>query len=173
MTEETIEPIETIEEFLVHALELEEASGDHYDELADSMEIHHNLQVAELFRKLAGYSQQHAKEVNERTQGLNLPNLPPWDFKWKCPSSPESFCTEEASYLMTVSQAMEIALFNEIRGRDFYRMIAEQSPNESVRKLAAEMAEEENWHVEMLRDWQSRLRDEQPLEDLDPPNMPE
>ncbi|MET0029236.1 MAG: ferritin family protein [Candidatus Thiodiazotropha sp.] len=173
MTDLTTDPIETIEEFLVHALELEEASGDQYDELADSMEIHHNLEVAELFRKLAGYSRQHAKEVHDRTEGMQLPSLTPWDFKWKCPSSPEAFCMEDANYLMTVTQAMEIALFNEIRGRDFYHMISENSPNESVRALAAEMAEEEGWHVEMLRDWQSRLRDEQPLEDLDPPNMPE
>jgi rubrerythrin len=167
------ETIDTIEEFLVHALELEEASSDHYNELADSMEIHSNLQVAELFRKLAGYSQQHAHEVHERAHGLMLPKLTPWDFKWKCPSSPEAFCMEASSYLMTVTQAMEIALYNEIRGRDFYQAIADQSPDEAVRKLAAEMAEEEEWHVAMLREWQSQLKDEAPIEDLDPPNMPE
>jgi rubrerythrin len=173
MNDESIEPIASIEEFLVHALELEEASYDHYDELADSMEIHNNLQVAELFRKLAGYSRQHAKEVFERTHGLDLPKMKPWDFKWRCPSSPESFCMEEANYLMTVNQAMEIALYNEIRGREFYQQIAEQSPNEAVRKMAAEMAEEEGWHVSMLKEWQSNLQDVQPIEDLDPPNMPE
>jgi rubrerythrin len=173
MNGELDEPINTIEEFLVHALELEEASSDHYDELADSMEIHHNLQVAELFRKLAGFSRQHAKEVLERAQGLDLPQLTPWDFKWRCPASPEAFCMEEANYLMTVNQAMEIALYNEIRGREFYLQIAEQSPSEAVRKLAAEMAEEEGWHVAMLKEWQSNLQDEQPVEDLDPPNMPE
>ena len=173
MSDDLAEMIDNIEEFLVHALELEEASSDHYDELADSMEIHNNLQVAELFRKLAGYSRQHAKEVYERTQGLDLPKLTPWDFKWRCPSSPESFCMEEANYLMTITQAMEIALYNEIRGRDFYQQIAQHSPSMEVRKLAAEMAEEEGWHVAMLREWQSNLRDEQPVEDLDPPNMPE
>ncbi|MCM8857147.1 MAG: ferritin family protein [Candidatus Thiodiazotropha sp.] len=165
--------IDTVAEFLVHALELEEASGDHYDELADSMEIHNNIQVAELFRKLAGFSRQHAKEVQQRTEGMSLPKLTPWDFKWKCPSSPESFCMEEASYLMTITQAMEIALFNEIRGRDFYIQVAENTANEEVIKIAKEMAEEEGWHVEMLREWQTNLREERPLEDLDPPNMPE
>jgi len=38
---------------------------------------------------------------------------------------------------------------------------------------AEEMVEEEGWHVEMLREWQSKLQDEPPIEDLDPPNMPE
>jgi len=35
------------------------------------------------------------------------------------------------------------------------------------------MVEEENWHVEMLREWQGNLQVETPLEDLDPPNIPE
>lgn len=165
--------IETVGEFLVHALELEEASSDHYDELADSMEIHNNLKVAELFRKLGDYSRQHAKEVHARTEGIELPQITPWDFKWKCPSSPESFCMEEASYMMTITQAMEIALFNEIRGRDFYQQVADNTPNDEVRKLALEMVEEEAWHVEMLREWQTSLQEEPPLDDLDPPNMPE
>ncbi len=34
--------IESLVEFLAHALELEEASVEHYEELADSMEIHNN-----------------------------------------------------------------------------------------------------------------------------------
>ncbi|MCU7918268.1 MAG: ferritin family protein [Candidatus Thiodiazotropha sp. (ex Dulcina madagascariensis)] len=173
MSDQAVVTIDTVGEFLVHALELEEASSDHYEELADSMEIHNNLQVAELFRKLAGYSRQHAKEVQDRTEGMDLPKLTPWDFKWKCPSSPESFCMEEASYMMTTTQAMKIALFNEIRGRDFYLQVAENTANEEVKKIASEMAEEEGWHVEMLREWQTSLAEEKPLEDLDPPNMPE
>jgi rubrerythrin len=75
--------------------------------------------------------------------------------------------------MMTVSQALEIALYNEIRGREFYQQIAQNSPSAEVRKLAAEMEEEEGWHVAMLKEWQNNLRDEQPVEDLDPPNMPE
>jgi rubrerythrin len=165
--------IETVGEFLVHALELEEASSDHYDELADSMEIHNNLSVAELFRKLGDFSRQHAKEVHARAEGVELPMITPWDFKWKSPSSPESFCMEEASYMMTISQAMEIALFNEIRGRDFYQQVADNTPDPEVKKIAQEMVEEEAWHVEMLREWQARLQEEPPLDDLDPPNMPE
>ncbi|MCU7904839.1 MAG: ferritin family protein [Candidatus Thiodiazotropha sp. (ex Epidulcina cf. delphinae)] len=173
MSDQAVVLIDTVGELLVHALELEEASSDHYEELADSMEIHNNLQVAELFRKLAGYSRQHAKEVRDRSEGMDLPKLTPWDFKWRCPSSPESFCMEEASYMMTTTQAMKIALFNETRGRDFYLQVAENTSNEEVKKIASEMAEEEGRHVEMLREWQTGLAEEKPLEDLDPPNMPE
>jgi rubrerythrin len=165
--------IETVEEFLVHAMELEEASYEHYDELADSMEVHNNLQVAELFRKLANYSRLHAEQVHQRAANLTLPHITPWDFKWKCPTSPEAFCMEEADYMMNSSKAMEIALFNEVRGRDFYQHVADSTSSEAVKKLALQMVEEENWHVEMLREWQASMQEEFPQEDLDPPNIPE
>lgn len=165
--------IDSVEEFLVHAMELEETSNEHYAELADAMEVHNNLEVAELFRKLANYSRLHAEEVHLKAADMELPQITPWDFKWKCPSTPEAFCMEDAHYLMTTNQAMEIALFNESRGRDFYREVADNTPNEAVKKLAVEMAEEEGWHVEMLREWQAGLEVQQPQDDFDPPNIPE
>ncbi len=165
--------IDTVEEFLVHAMELEEASEEHYEELADAMEVHNNLEVAELFRKLANYSRLHAQEVQAKVGDRQLPNLTPWDFKWKCPGAPEAFCMEDAHYLMTTTQALEIALFNEVRGRDFYQVVADNSPSEAVRTMAQEMVEEENWHVEMLREWQASMDEQPPQEDLDPPNIPE
>ena len=173
MSEDDIVIIESVEEFMVHALELEEASSEHYEELADAMQVHNNLEVAELFHKLANYSRLHAEEVNQRAANLDLPTITPWDFKWKCPTAPESFCMEDAHYLMTPSQALEIALFNEIRGRDFYQLVADNTPSESVKKFAQAMVEEENWHVEMLREWQGNLQETLPLDDLDPPNIPE
>lgn len=165
--------IESVEEFLVHAMELEDASSEQYEELADAMQVHNNLEVAELFNKLANYSRLHAEEVRQRAANLELPQITPWDFKWKCPSAPESFCREDAHYLMTTSQALEISLFNEIRGRDFYQSVVDNTPSESVRKLAREMVEEESWHVEMLREWQANLQETLPLDDFDPPNIPE
>ncbi len=165
--------IDTLEEFLVHAMELEETSQEHYEELADSMEVHNNLAVAELFRKLANYSRLHAQEVHEKAADLELPQISPWDFKWKCPTAPEAFCMEDANYLMTTSQALAVALFNEVLGRDFYQEVADNSPSEAVRKMALEMVEEENWHVEMLREWQESIDEQVPQEDLDPPNIPE
>lgn len=173
MSENEAVIIDSVEEFLVHAMEVEESSQEHYEELADTMEVHNNLEVAELFRKLANYSRLHAEEVHQKAADMTLPQITPWDFKWKCPTAPEAFCMEEANYLMTTSQALEIALFNEIRGRDFYQEVADHSPSEEVRKLAREMAEEENWHVEMLKTWQDGIETQVPQEDLDPPNTPE
>lgn len=175
MTEQQNQIIETIPEFLTHALELEEESVAHYHELADSMEVHNNRQVAELFRTLARYSEEHAAEVRQRAEGMELHKIAPWDFKWACPGAPESGCMEEADYLMTPCEALRTAWYNEVRGRDFYAHVAATTSDEKVRDLAEEMAQEEDGHVLMLCDWLARIKDDcaSVEDDLDPPNIPE
>jgi rubrerythrin len=82
---------------------------------------------------------------------------------------------EDTNYLMNTGQALELALHNEIRGRDFYAWVAESTPDPEVRRIAEEMAEEEREHVALLKKWltHERPKAEEPLEDLDPPNIPE
>jgi rubrerythrin len=167
--------ITSVGEFLVHALELEIESVERYQELADSMEVHHNPDVAALFQKLSDYSALHAEEVKQRTQGMVLPEISPWDFKWSTPEGPETAGMSEANYMMNPAQVLQLALHNEIRGRDFYAEVAADSPDPQVRRIAAEMVEEEDEHVELLKQWIARegATAAAPPEDLDPPNMPE
>lgn len=167
--------IESVAEFLVHALELEEQSADHYKELADSMEVHNNPEVADLFRKLAKFSCDHAGEVKQRAKGLELPSISPWDFKWTHPDAPEANCRDKADYLMTVCDALMLALHNERQGRDFYRHVSNTACDDEARRLAAEMADEEHEHVGMLEDWLRNAREigEERIHDPDPPNIPE
>jgi rubrerythrin len=167
-------PIESVAEFLVHALELEHESAERYLELADSMETHNNAEIAGLFRRLAEMSQTHAREVQTRAAGLQLPQIPPWGFKWHCPGSPEVDCGHaNISYLMTTVEVLEVALLNETRSRDFYAWVAVDSPDREVRALAAEMADEEAGHVLLLDVWikDEAQRQDAPTEDLDPPNV--
>lgn len=175
MTELLSQKIESLAEFLAHALELEVESAERYRELADNMQVHNNLEVSELFRKLARYGDEHAAEVQARAAGLELPYISPWDFKWSCPEAPEAPCMEDTHYLMNKCQALQLALHNEIRGRDFYAQVAASSDDPAVKKAATEMAAEEDSHVAMLREWVTResCDAETPAPDLDPPNMPE
>ncbi|MBK1648900.1 ferritin-like domain-containing protein [Rhabdochromatium marinum] len=170
-------PIESLEELCAHALELEQESVGRFQQLADSMEVHHNQEVAGLFLEMARLSSAHmaAIEAQAQTQGLTLPKIPPWEFKWNCPDRPESHCLDEdVSYLMTATQALRLALFNEQQAQAFYQSVVEHSPNARVRELAAEMAAEEAEHVHLLQEWLNRQpADEEPAEDFDPPNMPE
>jgi len=175
MTDLLAQNIQSLAEFLAHALELEVESAERYRELADNMQVHNNPEVADLFHKLARYGDEHAAEVQQRAAGLELPYISPWDFKWSCPEAPEAPCMENAHYLMNKCQALELALHNEIRGRDFYAQVAAGSSDPAVRDAAAEMAAEEDTHVTMLRQWVTRetCGAEQHLSDLDPPNTPE
>ena len=175
MSASPILDITSKEEFLAHALEMEVESIERYRELADSMDVHNNPDVADLFRQQAELSEAHVTDIRQRAQGMIVPDIPPWDFKWNCPDSPEALCLEDVNYLMNRFQALKIALHNEVRGRDFYARVAMDSPDAEVRRMAAEMEIEENEHVEQLRRWLDResTHEEQPQEDLDPPNMPE
>ena len=169
--------IESVPEFLVHALELEHESAERYRLLAETMVVHHNVEVADLFRRMADMSDAHASQVVARAEGVLLPEIAPWDFKWGYPGSPEGSCLDdvEVSYLMTPQQALRLALHNEIRGRNFYAHVASSSPAPNVRAIAGEMAEEEDEHVDLLKDWiaqEDTAAGEVPT-DLDPPNIPD
>lgn len=171
----TTAPIESIEEFLAHASMLELESVERYEELADAMDVHNNPEVAKLFRKLAHFGEKHAAEVSDLAKGVTLPDLPPWEFKWMTPESPESGLIEEAHYLMDSHQALNMALHNEQRGRDFYAMVAETSSSPEVRDLAQQFTNEEQEHLDLLKEWKENLgkQERRSQEDLDPPNIPE
>lgn len=166
--------IESLEELCAHALELEHESAGRFHQLADSMEVHHNAEVAGLFRELAELSEAHAAAVAARAHGLALPRIPPWEFKWNCPDGPESHCLDtEVNYLMTATQALRVALFNEEQALAFYQGIVERTGDARVRELAAEMAAEEAEHARLLTEWlQRQAREDEPADDLDPPNVP-
>lgn len=167
--------INSIADFLAHALELETESAERYHELADVMTVHNNPEVAALFAELAAESELHAAKVAGWATGYELPKIAPWLFKWSCPEGPESVALADTHYLMSRRQALELARDNETRARDFYRRVAEHSTKEEVRRLAGEMAAEEGEHLAIL---QAQLEQEAPgeqaqPEDLDPPNSPE
>ncbi len=160
--------------FLAYSVALEEEAAERHDELADMMEVHNNTEVAEVFRKLAGYSRLHAQEVRDRSRGSDLPKIAPWDFGWETVEAPETAVIAAADYLMSVAQALRLAMSNERRARDFYADVSRDSPDPVVRALAAEFAEEEEGHVALLEQWLKHLPDEDaaPRFDPDPPNTP-
>ncbi len=168
--------IESVAELLAHALELEYASKAHYEQLADSMNVHHNTAVADLFCSFATLSADHAAAVAARAGDTDLPRIPPWGFKWLCPDAPEGGdCLDPAlSYGMSTVQALEVALHNERRSRAYYAHCAASAALPEARRLAADMAAEAAEHIalleQMLADERRRHRDTP--DDLDPPHVP-
>jgi rubrerythrin len=164
-----------LDTFLAYSIALEEEAADRHDELADMLDVHHNPGVASTFRKLAHYSRLHAQEIREHAQGRQLPVIAPWDFGWEDMEGPETGDIAAVNYLMNTAQALAIAMGNEQRAHDFYYDISQASPAADVRKMAADFAEEEGEHLDLLKMWIDRTdesADEQAY-DPDPPNMPE
>ncbi len=166
------EAIETLEEFLAHAHALELEAAEHYEEMASSMEMHHNHEVAELFHDLARSGHRHAEQILARAEGLELPKIAPWDFKWGDGEAPETANIDNVHYMMRPYHALDMARDAEIQAQKFYAAVAESSPHPEVRKLAGEFAAEEAEHVEKLNAWISQhpVPEEGWDDDPDPPS---
>ena len=169
------EKMSDLDIFLAYSVALEEEAADRHDELADMMDVHNNPEVAETFRKLAHYSRLHAQEIRDHSRGANLPVIAPWDFGWEDMEGPETADISDVNYLMSTSHALQIAMGNEQRAHDFYFKISKDSPDGDVRALAAEFADEEKEHLELLEKWlESRPdSDQEAAFDPDPAHMPE
>ena len=164
-----------LDTFLAYSVSLEEEAAERHDELADMMEVHNQPDVAATFRKLAGYSRLHAREIRDHARGAGLPRIAPWDFGWETMEGPETADFGSVDYLMNTAAALEVAMANERRAHAFYLDISLESPDDDVRALAAEFAEEEKEHLVLLEKWRQKLpesADERPL-DPDPPHTPE
>ena len=161
--------------FLAYSVVMEEEAAERHEELADVMDVHNNPDVAETFRKLAHYSRLHAQEIRDQSKDLQLPKIAPWDFEWEDGEPPETTESDEVHYLMNRAQALRLAMENEQRAHDFYADISRHAPAEDVRALAAEFAEEEQEHLDLLVEWRKKIpeSDNETLVDDDPAHMPE
>jgi rubrerythrin len=162
-------------EFLAHSLELESEARDRYEELAESMETHHNKDVAAFFRRMVAEASHHLEEVAELSEGLELPDLKAWDFDWPEAEPPETASYEAVHYRMSLREAMTLALANERAAESFYRGFAGRTDDSETTAVATQFADEEVSHAAELE----RLIRELPenghylrVED-DEPNMPE
>ena len=161
--------------FLAHSVELEGEARERYEELADSMMAHHNLQVAEFFRRMADEAGQHLTEVAELAKGVVLPLLKAWEFDWPEAEPPETTSYEAMHYRMSLRQAMTLALDNERAAEAYYRHVAVGSLDADTARIAGQFADEELLHAKEL---QRRLlslpeNGENLREEDDDPHMPE
>jgi len=165
----------TLADFFAHSVELESEARDRYEELADSMETHHNREVAAFFRRMAGEAIHHLQEVADMSQGMELPHLKAWDFRWPEAEPPETASYEAVHYRMSLRQAMNLALQNERAAEAFYRQCARAAGDGETERAATHFADEEASHAANLEQLISELPQNgefQFVED-DDPHMPE
>lgn len=156
-----------------HAMEVEAA--ERYDDFAAQMELHGNLEVAELFRTLAGFERAHADTMAADLAGRGMAPAPDAPFVGPHGEGIETGSTDALHYLMTPYQALEVALGSEERALAFFADLAERAETDEVRRLAGELADEERRHVELVRAWLARVPkpDTDWAYDPDEPRMPD
>jgi rubrerythrin len=161
-------------ELLARAYAMEVEAAERYEEFAAQMEQHANLEVAALFRRLAGFERQHAEAM---AKDLAARGLPPGRAALAQPGQEglETDIGGALHYLMTPYHALEIALANEERAAAFFAALAETAASEEIRRLARAFAEEERHHAELVRAWLARLASPQAdwAYDPDEPNLPD
>jgi rubrerythrin len=163
-------PVASNTEFMAHAYAMEVEASERYAEFADSMEVHNNREVAELFRKLSRIEQLHADQILEQMGWKHSP-LSSVDVSWQGAEGPETADPTELHYLMQPYHALQIALHNEKRARDFFAHLAKVTKDAGVRKGALEMEEDEAEHVRLIEAWIKRTPKPDPNweADQDPP----
>lgn len=142
-------------DFMAHAYAMEAEAAERYAEFADSMEVHNNREVAELFRKLARIEQRHADQILEQMGWKQSPATAA-NVRWEGMEGPETADPTELHYLMQPYHALQIALHNEKRARDFFAHLAKVTRDAGVRAGALEMEEEEAEHVRLIEEWLKR-----------------
>lgn len=163
-------PVRSNADFMAHAYAMETEAAERYAEFADSMEVHNNREVAELFRKLARIEQIHADQILEQ-MGWKQSPLSSVNVRWEGMEGPETADPTELHYLMQPYHALQIALLNEKRARDFFANLAKVTKDAGVRKGALEMEEDEAEHVRLIEQWLKRTPKPDPNweTDQDPP----
>jgi rubrerythrin len=167
--------IATTEDLLARAHAMEVEAMERYDEFAAQMEMHNNLDVAAVFRRLAGAERKHAeamaRDLAERgisvaaSGALAVPGV----------EGLETGLGDDLHYLMMPYHALEIALRNELRAFAFFDDLAHRSLPDDIRRLARGYAHEEQRHIDLVREWLARVAkpDEAWAYDPDEPHMPE
>jgi rubrerythrin len=159
----------TLNEFMALALAMENEAAERYAEFADAMEMHNNLEVAALFRRMAEIEGKHAAQIMAEMGWTEAPALPPGKATWEGFEAPETTPGDEVHYLMQPWHALQLALQNEERAERFFGKLARAATVATVKKAARELEAEEREHV---RAWLKKVPppDSDWANDPDPPS---
>ena len=146
-------PMETVEEFLAYAVQLEREAADRFNQLAHAMASSGNKPVAMLFHKLAHFSRLHLADAERRSGFRDVPRIKPGDFVWPESESPEAAAIWAADPLVGPDEALETALVAETAGHDYYASVLDTATDPEIIALAREFVAEEAEHVAELKRW--------------------
>lgn len=142
--------IATVAELLAHAYRIEVDAEERYRLLANQMEMHNNPELATMFQTFAQHEAHHAEEIRQQMEGMDIPDIKPWDHKWLTPESPEAIDIGEVRYNMTPWHALQLALKAERKAYEFFDRIAKAAKDGELQRWAIEFRGEEEQHVQLV-----------------------
>lgn len=145
--------MESVENFLAYAINLESEAAQRFGQLADAMDACGNHEVSKLFRRLSDYSRMHLADAQARSGFRDIPEIKPTDFIWPGLESPETAAIWAADPFIGRDEALEIALDAETASQEYYQSVLDATHDPEIRVLAKEFAEEESEHVAELQKW--------------------
>jgi len=151
--------IETAEELYAHAIAIEREAAERYSELAERMADLGNTAVAEIFDTLASVEGRHLRSLQERTEGMALPQLDADAYRWLGAGAPETVARELVFRVMTPRSALTVALGAEKRAQAFFEHVLMTAADSALRQLAHEMALDEAGHVSLIEALLARTPD--------------
>ncbi len=148
---------QTLQEFMAVALQMENEAVARYTEFADTLETHNNVDVAAMFRTMAGYEAKHAARIMEEMGWTEAPQLSRRQLVWPGFDAPEAPPIDEVHYLMQPWHALQLALAAEQRAEAFFDELARRAETDDVRRAALEMKAEEAEHVALVKAWMTKV----------------
>ena len=166
----SIESPANLAALMAQALAMEQEAAERYADLADSMEMHNNADVAELFRRMAAIEGLHAAQIMQQMGWEHPPVASPAP-AWEGLEAAETIGVEDVHYLMRPWHALQLALVAEQRAERFFAALARDAKDEAIRAAALELQREEHEHVELIHAWLARVPQPEPdwAVDPDPP----
>lgn len=137
----------SVPELYAHALAVEREAAVRYREFAQWM---HDLgidHVAALFEHLQEEEGEHLRRLEQETDGMQLPELSPWQYAWLFTSLPDSIDQAFPLVPQNTRDALSFALTAEHRTKRFFDCVAAEAEDRAVRTLASSMAIEECQHI--------------------------
>ncbi len=154
------------------AYQIEADAVERYEILATQMETHNNPELATVFHDLARAEAIHRDEIQRLAGDIDVVTHARLVAKWSRGESPEEVDLGAAHYMMTPRHALELALAGEQRALAFFQSIAESASDPQIKRMAAEFAEEETGHVNLVHRLLGKYPPPSPSwsHDPDPPN---
>ena len=165
----------TLYAFMAQALDMELEAVERYTEFADAMETHNNLEVASMFRTMAGYESKHAAQIMQDMGWTEAPPVSSASQAWTGFDAPEAAPIDAVHYLMQPWHALQLALAAEQRAEAFFGALAAAATTDAVREAALHLQGEEAEHVALVRSWMGKVPqpDSDWAVDPDPPRYTE